>query len=182
MRSYPMAAQGLRKMFLAYVLMLIGTLTAWLLVGWIFALVGEVLYFMGLYQAKTDHEGYGSAFYLAILILVLDFLARGLRFLVLGPLLELAGNIVSMVVIYLVCSTTSLLARSLGRPDLAEEGKRVWKLNLVCYLIQIVFAALLMVPLIGWLALVSLLITGFVMLIGGVWYVLFLRRASMAFA
>ena len=107
MKQYPKAAEGLKLMFYGELLAIIGILLTIILIGPIIALVGEILVLVGLYRARMDDEGYGTAFMLSIVNIVLSIVglfvpSDGL----LGSLLSIISTIISLAIIYFVCSTT----------------------------------------------------------------------------
>lgn len=182
MRNYPNAAQGLYKVFLSQILMIIGVLTAFILIGGIVALVGQVLYLVGLYQAKQDDEGYAGAFSLAIISLIVSFLGGFFGDSLMGNLFSLISSILGFVILYLVCSTTALLVGSLGFDALARQGYIVWMINLVCTIVSVICGILQLVPVLNLLTIPVLLVTAIASLVGGVMFILFVYRASEALA
>ncbi|HIT02159.1 MAG TPA: hypothetical protein IAC84_04670 [Firmicutes bacterium] len=182
MRGYPEAARGLGKLFLAQILMIVGVLTTPLLVGVILLLVGQVVYLIGLYQAKMDDEGYSGAFALRIISLIVSFLGGFWGESWMGDLFDLISNILGFVILYLVCSTTALLVGSLGWNDLARQGHTVWMINLVCTVISLACNLLMFIPVLNLLAIPVLLVTSIASLVGGVLFLVFLYRSSKALA
>lgn len=126
MKQYPKAAEGLKLMFYGELLAIIGILLTIILIGPIIALVGEILVLVGLYRARMDDEGYGTAFMLSIVNIVLSIVglfvpSDGL----LGSLLSIISTIISLAIIYFVCSTTGNLLLSQGESALAQRGQTV---------------------------------------------------------
>lgn len=181
MSGYTQAAQGLRKMFLAEILMIAGVLTAPLVVGVIPALVGQVVYLMGLYQARQDNPDYGSAFTLTLVGLAARFLAGLWSESRLESLLDLLASILSFVVVYLICSATGVLLGSLGQDGLARMGRTVWMVNLVCVLVRAVMV-LLFFPALLLLFLPGMVLITLAELAGGVLFLVFLYRSGRAVA
>lgn len=194
MRNYPNAAQGLHKVFLAQILPVVGVVlvlfslsSLWLLavmgmVAVVLTVVSGVLNLMGIYQARQDDQGYANAFNLAIAALVVNVLANLLGSSFLGSLLSLVGDVLNLAVLYLVCSTTSLLLTSLGQEELARKGHTVWMINLVCTVITVACDLLAFIPVINLITLPILLVTLIAALVGAVMYILFIYRASKALA
>ena len=98
MSNDTIAGSGLEKMFYGQILSILVIIP---LVGWIAAIVGIVLFLVGLHEAAGADEGYRTAFYVEIGILVLSVLA------VFIGVLNIVTSILSLVVIYLVCTTTA---------------------------------------------------------------------------
>lgn len=179
MRSYPNAARGLGKMFWSQILSVIAILTMGILIGLVFSVVSLVVYLVGLYQAREDDSGYSTAFLLAIVSLVLNLLA----FIpLLGGIGSLVASILDLVVLYLVCRTTSLLAHSINREDLARQGHMVWTINIVCVVIGVIFRVLGVVPGLMLVSGMINLVVSVVSLVGSILYMVFLYRASKALA
>ena len=100
MKQYPKAAEGLKLMFYGELLAIIGILLTIILIGPIIALVGEILVLVGLYRARMDDEGYGTAFMLSIVNIVLGVVSLfvpsdGL----LGSLLSIISTIISLAIL-----------------------------------------------------------------------------------
>ena len=72
MSNDTIAGSGLEKMFYGQILSILVIIP---LVGWIAAIVGIVLFLVGLHEAAGADEGYRTAFYVEIGILVLSVLA-----------------------------------------------------------------------------------------------------------
>ena len=87
MRTYPNAAKGLSKMFWAKILYIIGVVIA-AFFSTVVAIVALVIYLVGLYQTQADDPGFNTAFFLAIIQLVMEFF---------GVFLGSLGDIISMV-------------------------------------------------------------------------------------
>ena len=71
MSNDTIAGSGLEKMFYGQILSILVIIP---LVGWIAAIVGIVLFLVGLHEAAGADEGYRTAFYVEIGILVLSVL------------------------------------------------------------------------------------------------------------
>ena len=69
MSNDTIAGSGLEKMFYGQILSILVIIP---LVGWIAAIVGIVLFLVGLHEAAGADEGYRTAFYVEIGILVLS--------------------------------------------------------------------------------------------------------------
>ena len=195
MRTYPNAAQGLHKVFLAQILLVIGVVLVLIsfsslgllvvmgMVAAILVVVSGILNLVGLYQARQDDQGYANAFSLSIAILVINVLSNLVGSeTFLGSLLSLAASVLNLAVLYLVCATTSLLLGSLGREELARKGHTAWMVNLVCTIVSVACGLLAFIPLLNLLAMPVLWITMIVSLVGSVMYLIFLYQASKALA
>lgn len=194
MRTYPNAAQGLHKVFLAQILPVVGVvlvlfslsslqlMVMMTMVTVVLAIVSGILNLMGLYQARQDDQGYANAFYLVIATLVVNVLSNLLGSGFLSSLLSLVANVLNLAILYLACATTSLLLTSLGQEELARKGHTVWMINLVCTVITVACDLLAFIPVINLLTVPIMLVTLIAALIGSVMYILFIYRASKALA
>lgn len=169
MNDYTTAGRGLNKMFYGQILCILGFLP---LVGWIAAIVGLILFLVGLNEAGRADAGYRTAFLVTIANLVVSLLSG-----VLG-ILSIVSDILAIAAVYLVCITTANLLFSKGDPATAGRGLFVWKLYAACMVVEIICAALALIPLINLLAWVVLVITAIMSLVGGILYLMFLYRAS----
>ena len=177
MRSYPNAARGLRLIFWSQVLPIIGAILSWTVIlyfiGAILILVGYVMYLVGLNKAKVDDPGYGTAFTLAIVELVLTIVGMFLPGVVI--LTSVISPILDLVILYLVCMTTARLAVSVGRDDIARTGRTV--IGVVLTLLTLVMP----LAMLG-IAVVISAITAIASLVGAILYIVFLYKASVALA
>ena len=178
MKQYPKAAEGLKLMFYGELLAIIGILLTIILIGPIIALVGEILVLVGLYRARMDDEGYGTAFMLSIVNIVLSIVglfvpSDGL----LGSLLSIISTIISLAIIYFVCSTTGNLLLSQGESALAQRGQTVWTINLVCAIVSVVLSLLMWIPLLNILAVVGVIVVMIAELVGYILYMMVLSSS-----
>ena len=145
MSNDTIAGSGLEKMFYGQILSILVIIP---LVGWIAAIVGIVLFLVGLHEAAGADEGYRTAFYVEIGILVLSVLA------VFIGVLNIVTSILSLVVIYLVCTTTAGLLRSKAtwarQPGDGLRGSSIGG----CTALVVVCSILSLIPLVNILAMV----------------------------
>lgn len=184
MRTYPRAADGLKKMFIAEILVIIGSLLAWIpLLGSVLSIVGGILCLVGLHTAGGDDEGYRSAFTLSIINIVLTVILVFVAAVpILGSLLSIVSSLISLAVIFYVCRTTSNLCSATGHEDVARKGNTVWTINLVCTIVSVVLSLLILIPIVNVLAAVAMLVVAIVELVGYILYLIFLYKGSAALA
>lgn len=168
MSDYRTAGEGLSKVFIGEILTIFSIIP---LLGWIAAIVGTVLQLVGLNQAGRAAEGYRTAFQMSIAVLVLSVLGVFL------PFMSLISSLVSLGVLYCVCTTTADLLDGFDT-ETAQRGRTVWKICLGCTIASVVCGLLALVPLINILAAVALVISGIIALVGSILYLIFLYRAS----
>lgn len=176
---YPNAASGLRLMFLGQILMIVGVLLAWVpLVGALLIIAAPVAELVGVYKAGDDDENYRGALVFVALVLMVNFISgfKGEGFL--GSILDMASEVLSLLVVFSVCNTTSNLLHSIGQEELSQRGGTVIKIYTACTAISIVCQVLSIIPIINIAAALVAGISGLVMVVGYVMYLLFLNGSS----
>lgn len=143
-------------------------------------LVGGILYLVGLYGLRDIQPEYRTAFVLELVHIVLSLLGglagEGSLF---YRVVEVAGIVLSLVILWLVLQATNRIMGGLGREDMVQRGRNVWILNLV----STVASVLALMP--SWLSgtafyLVISLLLSILSLTAGIWYILYLGRAAEA--
>lgn len=176
---YPNAASGLRLMFLGQILMIVGVLLAWVpLVGALLIIAAPVVELLGVYKAGDDDENYRGALVFVALVLMVNFISgfKGEGFF--GSILDMASEILSLLVVFSVCNTTSNLLHSIGQEELSQRGGTVIKIYTACTAISIVCRVLGIIPIINIAAALVAGVSGLVMVVGYVMYLLFLNGSS----
>ena len=179
MDRYPNAAAGLRLMFVGQLLMIAGVALIWVpLVGSLLTIGGIAAEGIGIYKAGIDDENYRGALVFVALALVVDliagFVSRGLF----GSLLDVAGNVLNLLVVFTVCNTTSNLLHSIGNEALSDRGGTVVKIYTGCTVISIVCGVLSIVPIINIAVALVSIVSAIVLVIGYVMYLFFLNDSS----
>lgn len=180
--NYPNAANGLKLVFYAEILAVIGGILMILpTVGSVFLLVSGLLALVGLNRAGADEEGYRTAFMLSIVSVVVSAVSMFTRAdSFMGSLVSIVSGIVSLIIIYFVCTTTSKLLRTVGREALYQRGHTVWTINLACTVLGVVLSMLMFIPILNVLAAFAGVIVGIVKLVGYVLYLMFLYGSYKA--
>ncbi len=182
MNRYPNASEGLKLLFYAQILIIVGTLLALVpIVGSLIALIGGILDLVGLNRAGQDDEGYRTAFTLTIVSIVVNVLSgfagsEG----ILASLLSIASSLLSLGIIYLVCITTSNLLHSVGEEALSQRGITVWKINLLCTVVSVVLVLLMFIPVLNVLAAIGEIAVTIAVIVGYVLYMMFLSGSCKA--
>lgn len=196
--NYPSAAGGLKNMFVAQILVLVGgVLTVVGAVGAVFTLglsailllpasllmlVGGILEFWGLYKASADDQGYRGALLFVVVGVVLGIVGgviakeEGL----LKTLLSVVQTVLNFLVVNAVCQTTSNLLHSMGKEELAEKGNTVSKICFICTVISVVCALVGAIPILNILAGLAGLVGGVITIVGYVLYLSFLSSGGRA--
>ncbi len=172
---YPNAALGLKLMFLGQILAIAGFLLFWVpLVGFLLVLACPALELAGIYKAGADDENYRGALVFAAIILALGVVEGLLKPGLLSTLLDMGGSVLSLLLVYCVCTTTSNLLHSIGQEALSQRGNTVIKIMAGCTLVSLVCQALGFIPIINIAAALVSGIAGLVMTAGSVLYLMFL--------
>lgn len=184
MSHYPNASEGLKLLFYAQILIIVGTLLSLVpIVGSLIVLAGGILDLVGLNRAGQDDEGYRTAFTLVIVSIVVDVLsgfAGSKGFLFLATPLSIASILVSLGIIYFVCITTSNLLHSVGEEALSQRGITVWKINLLCTALSVVLVLLMVIPVLNILAAIGEIAVTIAEIVGYVLYMMFLSGSYKA--
>ena len=177
--KYPNASGGLKLMFTGEILTIVGVVLTVILIGPILMLIGGIMSLVGLYRARQDDEGYNTAFILSIVNIVLDF--AGVFFEGIGAsLISIISSIISLAIMYYVCTTTSNLLHSVGEETVAARGRTVWNINIVCTIVSVLLSILAYVPLLSVLTTIGAVIIVIAELVGYILYLMFLRGSYKA--
>lgn len=181
MNRYPNAAGGLRLMFIGQILMIAGILLSLIpLVGSLLIVAGSAAELAGIYKAGADDENYRGALIFAALVLIVNLVAGFLEAGLFRSLLEVAGEVLSLMVVFTVCNTTANLLHAVGSEELSQRGRLVIKIYAACTAVSILCRVLGLIPVINIAAALVAGIAGLVMLVGYVLYLLFLHGSSKA--
>ncbi len=176
---YPNASGGLRLMFIGQMLMIVGVLLVWVpFVGALLVIASPVAEIVGVYKAGNDDENYRGALVFAALILVVNLISGFFGAGLLGFLLGVASEILSLLVVFTVCNTTSNLLHSIGQEALSQRGGTVIKIYAACTAVSIVCQVLGIIPIINIAAAVVNAVAGLVAVAGYIMYLLFLYSSS----
>lgn len=195
--NYPSAAGGLKMMFLAQILTIVGAvvtvvgamlamvtagiLSIVMLLGSLLVLAAGILDIVGLYKAGADDQGYRGALIFALIAVVVGIIMGWMdQSGILYALLSIVDSILTFLVVNAVCQTTSNLLHSMGKDDLAEKGNTVSKLYFICTVITVVCTLVGAIPVINILAGLASIVGGVITLVGYVLYLIFLSNGSTA--
>ncbi len=182
MNRYPNASEGLKLLFYAQILIIVGTLLSLVpIVGSLIALIGGILNLVGLNRAGQDDEGYRTAFILSIVSIAVNVLSsfagsEG----ILASLLSIVSTLLSLGIIYFVCITTSNLLHSVGAEALSQRGITVWKINLICTVVSVALIVRMFVPVLNVLAAMGAIAVAIAEIVGYVLYMMFLSGSYKA--
>lgn len=182
MAEYPNAGRGLRLMFTARIGALVCLVAAIIpvigLLGIIGVFVFLVLGMVGLYTAGKDLDGCHTAFILSIVQLVANLFKNSPG--LMGTVLGLTSDILSLLVVYFVISSVNEALEGIGYGDVARTGSTVWKLQLACFFIGIVVTILALITAIEAIAGISVFVVLILSLIEGIMFLYYLYKSYMA--
>lgn len=178
---YPNAANGLRLMFVGQILMIVGVLLVWVpIVGGLLLIAAPFVELVGIYRAGEDDDNYRVALGFAVLSVVINLISGFLSEGLLSSIVDVASEVVGLLMVFCVCSTTSNLLHSIGQEALSQRGGTVAKIYTACTAVSIVCRVLSVVPLINIAAGLASAVAGIVQIVGYVMYLLFLKDSSRA--
>ncbi len=183
MSNYPEASQGLRKMFIAEIGAIFATIIGIIpiigIIGAIAAIVFAVISIIGLNQAGKEIEGCKKALYLTIANIVVNLLGN---IKVLSGICGIVDAIISLAIVYFVCTSVAAVLQSEGHAGVAAKGQKVWNINLVCTIISVICSILAIIPLINIIAGIITFIVAIVSIYAAILYLIFLKQSSEALA
>lgn len=141
---------GLRLMYRGNLIAVIAALCIFVPVINLFALVaiivGGVMEIIGLIKVRNLHSDYMSAVIAMIAGFVVGLFANDESSF--GSILDAANGIIGLFQYYFVIRATNSLLREAGREDVAAEGDKAWKMELMVTILGIgcTLAAFVLVP------------------------------------
>lgn len=198
--NYPSAASGLKMMFLAQILTIVGTVVMAVgllltvvslgilflvpLLGSLLIFIASLLSIWGLFKAGADDEGYRGALLFSVLNLVVGVIS-GLApedatfySAVLSGTFSIIQSVLNFLVVNAVCQTTGNLLYSMGKGALSERGNTVSRLYLICTVITIVCTLVGAIPIVNILAGIANFAGVIITLVGYVLYMGFLSSGG----
>ena len=180
MENYRTAGDGLKKMYYAewgfMICAVLGAIPLIGIVAGIAKIAVAVLSLLGLYSVGQVIPKCKNAFYLTIvsmIITVLDMIINGW---VINTLFSIMQSVTGIMISYYVCNPVADFMSGIGATDIANDGRNVWKINLVCYLVSIVISLLLLIPIINIIAGLFSVIVAIVQIVAYVLYMVFLNK------
>lgn len=185
MEQFQNAAQGLKKMFIAQVGVIICTVIALIpvidVVGVIGSIVFSIISLVGLNQAGKDIGGCKSAFTFTIAQIIVNAISNFFDDGIVKSIFSIAVTILSLMIIYLVCNSVSSVLSGIGYQDIADKGMTVWKINVICCIISVIVDIITLLPFIGpVLAVIGAVIIAIISVVGEILYMIFLNSSSKA--
>lgn len=172
------AGRGLFYLFLGQIIAVVATvLIAVPVIAAILAIVALVCSVGGLHTLSKAGDGYHTAFVMQVTLLVLGLISAFFDEGILAFLLSLADDILSIGVVYMVCTTTSSLLHGVDE-RVSNLGVICWKVYVGCTAAKLVLSLLLLIPVIQVFAMIFLVISLIVAVIAAILYMVFLYRSQ----
>lgn len=186
MNTYGNASQGLRKMFITQVGLIICSVLAVIpiinLLASIASVVLSIVYLVGLYQTGKDINGCSNAFTLSIIALVCNVISSFAgSVIVFSMLFSVAAAVLTFMVTYQVCISVSDVVGSRGHSDIANLGKSTWIVFLIGSILNVVVAIVaVVIPFADVIIVGMSVVSTMVQIIVELFYATFLSKSSAA--
>ena len=185
MYSYENAASGLKKMFTAQVGAIICVVLMMIpfigLIGLVGVFVFAIMSLIGLNSAGKDIEGCKTAFTLTIVQMVVGVIGNLAGTGVFATVFSVVSDILALLIVRAVCLSVAEVMDQLNQQVVADKGRSVWKINLGCYVADIILTILAVIPVLGTvLAVAGSVITVILSLVAGIMYIIFLSKSYQA--
>lgn len=191
--KYPNAGNGLWKMFIAQLGMLVSPIL--MIVPFInllipFALIGFMVYdLVGLYQVGKDIRECKVAAIMQIVLTVLSIMDNFFNLSqIVSSGISIASTVINVVTIYLVCSSIAKVMKELNFDSAAKQAMRTWWIYLACGIIEIVIGIVMVITAVGVvmntgltagiILILETLVMFVVSLISSIFYVIFLKNSA----
>ena len=179
------AADGLKKMYIAQLATIFCAIFAVLpligLIGVFGILVCSILSLIGLNSAGKDIEGCKMAFTLTVVRIVVGVLSNLFGTGIMATIFSVVNDVLALLITRAVCLSVAEVMESLNRQDVADTGRSVWKINLGCYVADIVLTILAVIPVLGTvMAVAGSVVTVILGLVAGIMYIIFLSKSYQA--
>ena len=185
MFQYENAASGLKKMFTAQVGAIICVVLMMIpfigVIGLIGVFVFAIMSLIGLNSAGKDIEGCKTAFTLTIVQMVIRVIGNLAGTGVFATVFSVVNDILALLVVRAVCLSVAEVMDQLNQRVVADKGRSVWKINLGCYVADIILTILAVIPVLGTvLAVAGSVVTVILSLVAGIMYIMFLSKSYKA--
>lgn len=134
MVKYPNAASGIKKVFLAKIIGVIGVPLAFIpgigaLLLMTCTVAATIFNVWGILEASKDHNGYQTALVFTVADLIFSIVDTFIDNTAISSVLSFAGNVMNIAVLYYICKSTGDLLRDVKNYGLANKGDHVWNVN-----------------------------------------------------
>ena len=185
MYGYENAASGLKKMFTAQVGSIICVVLMMIpfigVIGLIGVFVFTIMSLIGLNSAGKAIEGCKTPFTLTIVQMGVSVIGNLAGTGVFATVFSVVNDILALLVVRAVCLSVAEVMDQLNQRVVADKGRSVWKINLGCYVADIVLTILAVIPVLGTvLAVAGSVVTVILSLVAGIMYIMFLSKSYQA--
>ena len=183
MVKYPNAASGIKKVFLAKIIGVIGVPLAFIpgigaLLLMTCTVAATIFNVWGILEASKDHNGYQTALVFTVADLLISTTEQLSYSLSIANVLSFAGNVMNIAVLYYICKSTGDLLRDVKNYGLANKGDHVWNVNKTCLIVMAVCLVVAFIPILNILAAITSLIVAVVTIYASVVYLIYLYQSG----
>ncbi len=176
--NFVTAGKGLQLMFWGAIANLGGHFIPFL--GRIIIIAAALVSLYGLYIAMSAHENFKMAMYMEIAAVVVSILGAIFAKGILGGIMDIAGAVVSFLILYYVCTGAAALLTAKGDRAQADKANLIITLNLVCTVVSVVCILVGWIPLINILAWAVAVLSGIVAIVATVLQLIFYYKSSQS--
>lgn len=183
MVKYPNAASGIKKVFFAKIIGVIGFVLAFIPFFGAFltlacTIAATIFNVWGILEASKDHDGYQTALVFTIADLIFALVNTFIDNAAVSNVISFAGNVMNIAVLYYICKSTGDLLRDMKNYGLANKGDHVWNINKTCLIITAVCLVVAFIPLLNILAALTSLVVLGVTIYASVVYLIYLYQSG----
>ena len=176
MVKYPNAASGIKKVFLAKIIGVIGVPLAFIpgigaLLLMTCTVAATIFNVWGILEASKDHNGYQTALVFTVADLIFSIVDTFIDNNAISSVLSFAGNVMNIAVLYYICKSTGDLLRDVKNYGLANKGDHVWNVNKTCLVVAFI-------PILNILAAFTTLVVLVVTIYASVVYLIYLYQSG----
>lgn len=189
MSNYPAAALGLKIMFWAEIISIAASLFSAIpligIVGSSVSVVCFVVTILGVYIAGRDDEGFKKAFILTIIALASSLVSLVFGFIpfigeFLSSIMGVIAAVFGLIVKFYIITTIAGILRSVGEDAVADKGKTVWIIVMICTAADAVISLLVLIPALKIMADLLTAVFAAVEIVGSVLYLIYLYNSYKA--
>lgn len=183
MVKYPNVASGIKKVFLAKIIGVIGVPLAFIpgigaLLLMTCTVVATIFNVWGILEASKDHNGYQTALVFTVADLIFSIVDTFIDNNAISSVLSFAGNVMNIAVLYYICKSTGDLLRDVKNYGLANKGDHVWNVNKTCLIVMAVCLVVAFIPILNILAAFTTLVVLVVTIYASVVYLIYLYQSG----
>lgn len=174
MVKYPNAASGIKKVFLAKIIGVIGVPLAFIpgigaLLLMTCTVAATIFNVWGILEASKDHNGYQTALVFTVADLIFSIVDTFIDNNAISSVLSFAGNVMNIAVLYYICKSTG---------DLLRDVKNYGLANKTCLIVMAVCLVVAFIPILNILAAITSLIVAVVTIYASVVYLIYLYQSG----